>query len=887
MSKKHVLWISPCFVAAVLLSVYAAYGLFPFGAGTVSWCDMNQQVIPLLMDLKDILAGKANLFLNLQNGGGMSFVGVFLFFLASPFSFLVAFVEKAQFYYFVNILVLLKMMACSASAGFFFLRRFPRLDLLQTVSLSVMYAFCGYTMFYFQNLVWLDVMCLFPLLLLSLGRLLRERKAVAFVLALSAVLVVNFYLSYMVVVFLILGLGLYLLLCVPAEDRADRAFLFCLSCAAAFLLTAAAWLPLFLQYLSSARTGSLIDSLRSGGLLAKIATTVPVILCTGGILSAVVMVFVLGRRREPKIRWALWMLLLMLVPVFLEPVNKMWHTGSYQSFPTRYGYIAVFLGLILFAAAISALNEGSGGVFIGAVSAVCCAGAIAAVLFCAQTLLKNDFEEITVYTRTLWGDANSLRRLLLFALAVALTYAILMLQYHYRQLSRVLFSAMLCMMAVIEAAFYTNVYIASAKNNAQYYVPIMDLGGKISDSSLYRVKMDQKYFDVNLVGGMGYGSLSHYTSLTSKDYMYAMKKLGYSSYWMEVNSNGGTALTDALLGNEYTIERTDSLGTQQPVYGNGLYSIVKNKDALPVGILFRPQNIRSLESLPDLPRLQLQQVLFQSVFRTGQSLFTPYEPSSMENVTLSRPNGYSISLQDPSREGTITYDIPVTGTQTLYFDCFDQLSNKLYEHINSSFSVTVDGTMLELQYPTQPDNGLVNLGTFTDRTVTVEIGVFRDVTAKSFGISGMNDKVLDTAVSGVERASLRQSGNSVVGTADAAGAGEYLLLPVDYAKGFSATVNGKKADVLRVFDTFLAIPMEKGRNEIRVTYVPDGLLPGLALSCAGLLALPLILFLEKRKSAGSLRGLKKFCAAAFAALCVLVFAAVYVFPLVVFFARQT
>ena len=887
MSKKHILWMSPCFVAAVLLSVYAAYGLFPFGTGTVSWCDMNQQVIPLLMDLKDILSGKADLFLNLQNAGGMSFVGVFFFFLASPFSFLVAFVGKAQFYTFVNILLLLKMMACSVSAGLFFLRRFPRLDLLQTVSLSVMYAFCGYAMLYFQNLVWLDVMGLFPLLLLSLGRLLRTRKTIAFVLALSAVLVVNFYLSYMVVIFLIFGLGRNAQQKIQAEDRADRAFLFCLSCAAAFLLTSAAWLPLFVQYLSSARTGSLIASLRTGGLLAKLATTIPVILCTGGIFAAVFISFGLGVRREPKIRWALWMLAAMLVPVFLEPVNKMWHTGSYQSFPTRYGYIPVFLGLIVFASVLSALNEDGGRISVSVASAVCCAGAIAAVLFCAQTLLKNDFEEITVYTRTLWGDTNSLHRLLLFALAAALTYAVLMLQYHYRRISRVLFSALLCMMTVIEAAFYANVYIASAKSNAQYYVPVMDLAGKISDESLYRVKMEQKYFDVNLVGGMGYGSLSHYTSLTSKDYMYAMKKLGYSSYWMEVNSNGGTKLTDALLGNEFTVRRTDSLGSEQPVYGNGLYSLVKSDDALPVGILFRPAGkIQSLSSLPDLPRLPLQQYLFQSVFHTDQNLFVPYEPSSLDNVALSRSDGTSISLKDPSREGTITYEIPVTGTQTLYFDCFDQLSNKLYEPINSSFSVTVNGTMLELQYPTQPDNGLVNLGTFTNRKVAVEIGVFRNVTAKSFGISGLNDRMLDTAVAGVTRAALRQSGNSIVGTATADRDGEYLLLPVDYAKGFSASVNGKKTDVARVFDTFLAVPMEKGLNDIRVTYVPDGFRTGLVLSCAGLLCLPLLSFLEKREGK-SMRAAKRFCAAAFAVLCLFAFASIYVFPLVVFFTRRT
>lgn len=90
----------------LLLVLYAMKELFPFGEFTVSWCDMNQQVVPLLCEFKDILEGKGSLFLNLQNAGGMNFWGVFLFFISSPFTFLVAFVEKWQMMRFANILVL-------------------------------------------------------------------------------------------------------------------------------------------------------------------------------------------------------------------------------------------------------------------------------------------------------------------------------------------------------------------------------------------------------------------------------------------------------------------------------------------------------------------------------------------------------------------------------------------------------------------------------------------------------------------------------------------------------------------------------------------------------------------------------------------------------------
>lgn len=192
--------ISPCFLApictaGILAAIFAAFGLFPFGEKTLSWCDMNQQVIPLMLDFKDILAGKGSLFLNLQNAGGMNFWGVFLFFLSSPFTFLVVFVEKSQIFLFVNLLVWAKMMVCAFTAGVFFQKRFPLLSLPEATGLSTLYAFCGYSLFYYQNIVWLDMMYLFPLLLLSLLSLAEKGRILPYILVFSAMMAVHFYLS--------------------------------------------------------------------------------------------------------------------------------------------------------------------------------------------------------------------------------------------------------------------------------------------------------------------------------------------------------------------------------------------------------------------------------------------------------------------------------------------------------------------------------------------------------------------------------------------------------------------------------------------------------------------------------------------------------------------
>ena len=71
--KYYPLFLPPLLTLAVLLFVFKNYNMYPFGQGSIAWCDMNQQGIPLLMDFKDMLSGKDNLFFSMNNAGGMNF----------------------------------------------------------------------------------------------------------------------------------------------------------------------------------------------------------------------------------------------------------------------------------------------------------------------------------------------------------------------------------------------------------------------------------------------------------------------------------------------------------------------------------------------------------------------------------------------------------------------------------------------------------------------------------------------------------------------------------------------------------------------------------------------------------------------------------------------
>lgn len=884
MKKYASLFLSPLAVMALMGIVFFAYGLYPFGQNTLAWCDMTQQVLPLLLEFKDMLSGAQDFFLSMANAGGMNFWGVFLFFISSPFSFLVAFVEKANLIQFANVMVVLKMMACAFTAALFFQKRFPKLGTALVTALGALYACCGYTMLFYQNVVWLDMMYLFPLLLLGFDRLVRLEKPLMYVLTLSAVVTVNFYLSYMVVIFLVLSMGLYLLLCCKKEQRGPVALRLCVSSLLAALITASVWLPAFQQYLTSGRgENGLLQNLASGKLLAVLFTTVPLLLCTTLAFAALPFLSLKEERRRERIGYLALILVLMLLPVFIEPINKMWHTGSYQAFPVRYGYITIFVGLIL---AAMILQKGCESPRVKPtdwpmlIVAFLDGGVLVAVFY---YMLFNHQAEMSRYTQTLWGNQTSFTYLLLSFLVAFVCYFLAIYLFKFGHITKRVFSVLLCVLVAAECVFNGSIYMGSVSGSVTRYQQVVDLQNRLpTGQGFYRVKTDRKYFDANMVGAIGYNSLAHYTSLNAQNYMFAMKKLGYSSYWMEVNSNDGTLLTDALLSNRYTIlqsrEETDGRPT---LYENEQYRLVENPLFLPLG-LKTATDLSAYEALPEGTRREVQNHLYRTLLGGEGELMALYQPNHLQSVNWEEnETGWRLSQQG-NQIALISYEIPVKEKQTLYFDCFNRLTTSLNEPVNNAFQVTVNDLVVEGAFPNQNSNGLLELGTFEQETVRVDLYLLKNVSAKSFGVYGLSHEKLNQALERAQPVDVSVDGRALHASCQGQ-AGEYLYFSLPYDKGYRAAVNGKPAEVLRVNDSFLAVRLEQGQNQVTLSFLPNGLLPGLILTGAGvLLTLALWLFARKKRFR-PMPALEAVSYWAFLALTVLVFLAIYVFPLAVFF----
>ncbi|MBR2647084.1 MAG: YfhO family protein [Clostridia bacterium] len=860
----------PIIVFAAMFLFFKLNGLYPYGNKTMSWCDMDQQVVPLLIQLKDILAGKEGLFFSFKNAGGMNFYGVFFFFLSSPFSLLVAFVDKSDVSLFANVLVTLKMCAISLTASLYFAKKHPEAGLLNII-FSVLYAFSGYVMMYYQNVMWLDIVYLFPLLLLGLEKL-KEGKRLLFTVVLAACVFVNYYLSYMVVVFLLL----YVFVCLILEKDKKFAGNFLLCCAVAALATAVVWLPSLVQYFTSGRKTSILESLQASAAFTAYQTTLPTVFSVLFLFP-----FAFSKKNADKdglLRRVLFFA--TLVPLLLEPVNKMWQTGSYMSFPTRYAFITIFLCLTL---AMDSLvqkqednedekaeekeeeNEGDSSPSklpfgikkwlqnlkkhptMYALSAILVGVSIWYYSF-ATGYTKAHHATMDNYSNTLWGNAASFDALLkLYAVALAVGVLAYVLQ-RAKLLQPVLLWVAIGVIALSELYVAPMTYIYAPAHDAVWQQQVIELADQVDDDGFFRVKTDKEYsghdFDVNLMGSLGYNALGHYTSLTSDGYMKSIKQLGYTSYWMEVGNSGGTILTDALLSVKYSVSHQKSAAD---VFQGEYYNISNTPYYLPLGIIAKEDIIKGWDEAFGLyPRAQMQEKLYADFF--GGAGVTTYElkDATLQNLSVKEENGKYVLTPQGGSTAMILFQVSVKDKQTLYFNAFDESTNALKQSINGKFSVYAPHVTVN-EYPAQKQNGVLCLGEYENETVTVKVRVNSAVSLRDISLFGIENKALQTAVESAESVGLKTSKNSITGSYTAKG-GECVFLSVAYNEGMSLKINGKKAELYEVYDGFTAFYLKAGKNDIRLTFTPQGFVGGLCITLVGvgLFAAACVLWIWKK-----------------------------------------
>ena len=271
---------------------------------------------------------------------------------------------------------------------------------------------------------------------------------------------------------------------------------------------------------------------------------------------------------------------------------------------------------------------------------------------------------------------------------------------------------------------------------------------------------------------------------------------------------------------------------------------------LPLGIV-TDADLSGSEELSTGTRSNVQKKLFEQLFGgNGNELITDYEYSTIYGVQDDSNFKPNYTLTTTSDIAYMDYSIDVTDKQTLYFDCFDKLSNSLSEDINGSFMVTVNGQVKQMDYPSQSSNGLLKLGEFENEHVNVRVTLKKDIiSCRSYGVFGLHHNVLEKALEQAQTAGLTDSDGKLSGSVNAK-AGQKCVLQIPYQEGLKIKVNGKAVSYDKVFGDLVSFDLQEGENTITVTSVPKGFYAGLALTIAGIALTAGYFFIRKKLKFG-------------------------------------
>ncbi len=184
-------------------------GLYPFGNGTVLVLDLNGQYVYFFEALRNAVLEGGTLLYSWSRALGGEFLGLYAYYLASPLSYLVCLFPKDRTQEFLYLLFAIKAALCGGTMAFYLHKHSAKKNKLSIVTFAVMYAMSAYCVIQQSNTMWIDAVMWLPLVTYGVEQLIKYGKYKLFVIFLSLTIASNFYIGYMVCIFVFLYFFFY------------------------------------------------------------------------------------------------------------------------------------------------------------------------------------------------------------------------------------------------------------------------------------------------------------------------------------------------------------------------------------------------------------------------------------------------------------------------------------------------------------------------------------------------------------------------------------------------------------------------------------------------------------------------------------------------------
>lgn len=824
----------------ILFAVLFFGQVYPFGEECFLRTDLYHQYAPFFSELQHKLREGGSLLYSWDIGLGVNFTALYAYYLASPLNWLIVFWPQGLIIEFMTVMVVIKLGLSSLSMTWYLHDRTGRSGISPAL-FGMFYGLSGYLAAYYWNIMWLDCILLFPLVVRGLERLLEERKGVLYAFALGLSILSNYYISIMTCMFLVLYFTAWCVLRPAGSFGAlfGRFLRFGFYSILAGGLAAVLLLPEIaaLSYTASYDVSFPKSVTQYFGVIDMLARHFvgveteqgldhwPNIYCGALVLPLLVVYFCTARiRLREKIVYGL-LVLFLLMSFSWNLLNFIWHGFHYpNSLPARQSYLYIFLVLFMSFRAFCVMTPEGGkkgkspetGRLLG-MSFLLTAGFI---LLCQKLITAKHFAfwvyYVTlcfcgIYVLLLWllQKGGARRKPLLLAALIAVT-------------AELSVNTALTSITTTSRTAYT-------KDNAD----VRALKDSLFPSTdFFRIeKIDRK--TKNDGAWLNFPSVSLFSSMANADCTAFFKAIGCEASTNAYSITGSTPLVNMLFSVKYAFYDTPQTDGEEKRFleSSGSTYLYENRLSLPLGFVM-PEEM-SQNWLQDLDNPALVQDALCDVLGTSAVLVPneslPSESGADYAVTISQSGEYYAFVTNPKVK-KVSVEWPDT--------------DKTFENVDRGYLLELGslkaGDVISMRSLTEGQDMEAQLYRF-DYSALRE--VYDRLSVSPLKLSVWTDDELSGTVF-VD--GTRLSGSS---STDRGRETFRLFLSIPYDAGWQVEIDGKPVKTEKAFGTFLSVPIfETGEEqEIHLTYMPKGLKEGAVLSGGSLLILLLCLLLGRKK----------------------------------------
>ncbi len=857
----------------LMTTAFALMKVSPFGDQQILVVDLWHQYFPFLADYQSKLKQGESLFWTWSVGAGTNYFALMSYYLAGPLNLLSVFVPSEWLREFLMFSVVTKV----SLAGMFtaiFLRSVYKKNDFSLVIFGCCFSFCAFFMGYYWNTIWLDTVCVTPLVALGTVKLLTENRFKLFTVTLAISLLANYYIGLFTCIFVLLIFIAYSIV----EWNGIKVFFKKLVQTGIFSviaigITAFFLLPAYFALQNTNASGSSFPSTFAinigetndliGTLTAmqkifsnfisfiepatKEADALPNIACgTAAIVLGIVFFTCKKIRLKEKIV-DLCLVLFMLLSCVIRQLDYIWHGFHFTNMiPYRFSYLVSFVLVVMAFRAFMLIDFTS------------CWDVILAALFTALIIILGVG---TQSTAALVGTS-----------VVAAVICIILILYTRRVIPKNVLLIVLSIVIIGEsgAAAYIGVKTTTVTGTYDYprgeqkTVELINYMNELEKDTteLWRVETTTTQ-TLNDGALNGYNGLSMFNSMANVNTTRFYENFGMMG-WKSGNRYTyaeSSPVTNMFMNLKYIISRDGNYHNTYDlteVYSVGNEKLLRNDHYIPMGFMTNSGliNWKENDNEDQFNPFDKQNEFFRLATGISENVYTPLEVVSQGHTDYSQfpvnkteYGNYSYSCNDASVTPEVkwNYQAPKDGLYCMYAD------------ISGGDDVTV--MINDVAQPTTYGMGRSYIACIGECKQGDKISVYAKLeqnqsgTAKVY-VNLLNREVFEEGYKMFCKNVMQTekcNGNSMQGTITTDTDGLFYT-SIPYEKGWKAEVDGKKTEITPVGDSLVAFKLSKGTHDIKLYYYPEGFWIGLTVSsicAAAFAACCVIMYVKKRRKKSS------------------------------------